>query len=455
MTYSPKKYRYIVLVGMSLVLASAPAVAQDMPRVRRTIETLTAPAMHGRGYVSQGEQKAAAYLRQLFQELGLQPLAPDYTQPFTLDINTFPGRLKLSLGMLRFPVFGHSRPLRAGTEFIVAPNSGGGQVGGPFSAVPILRLDTLVFTDAAAQLQLLRHRWHSGGYVLRAAEARRLAQLPPPLRQHLDSAALRLTLAPKLTASLADEQVRQMRLEVLDSVWRKVAYRGPGNIAATVAARVDARLQRQYPTQNIVGFVPGRQQPDSFLVVTAHYDHLGRMGTRTYFPGANDNASGTAMLLELAAHYSRPENRPAYSVVFLAFGAEEAGLLGSRFFVEHPLVPLPRIRFLLNLDLVGTGSEGATVVNGRTLPAQFARLQALNARRQALPTLAARGPAANSDHFPFSEQGVPAFFLYTRGGPPAYHDVQDQAATLPLTAFPDLFGLLREFLDELGAGAAR
>ncbi|WBA40725.1 M28 family metallopeptidase [Hymenobacter canadensis] len=441
----------------ALAFTAQLAAAQDMPRVRRTIETLTAPVMHGRGYVSQGEQKAAAYLRQRFRELGLHPLAPNYTQPFTLGINTFPGALKLelSLGMLRFPVFGHSRPLHVGTEFIAAPNSGSGHVGGSFSTVPILRLDTLVFTDAAAQQQLLHHRWYFGGYVLRAADERRLAQLPLPLRQHLDSAALRITQVSKLTASLASEQASQMRLEVLDSVWRKVAYQGPGNLAATVEARVDARLQPQYPTQNIVGFIPGRLQPDSFLVVTAHYDHLGRMGARTYFPGANDNASGTAMLLELAAHYSRPENRPAYSVAFLAFGAEEAGLLGSLFFVEHPLVPLARIRFLLNLDLVGTGSEGATVVNGRTLPAQFARLQALNTRRQALPSLAARGPAANSDHFPFSERGVPAFFLYTRGGPTAYHDVQDQATTLPLTAFANVFGLLWEFLDGLGAGTVR
>ena len=89
MTHSRKKCRCVLLAA--LVFTTPLAAAQDMPRVRRTIETLTAPAMHGRGYVSQGDRKAAAYLRQRFQELGLQPLAPDYTQPFTLDINTFRG----------------------------------------------------------------------------------------------------------------------------------------------------------------------------------------------------------------------------------------------------------------------------------------------------------------------------------------------------------------------------
>jgi Zn-dependent M28 family amino/carboxypeptidase len=175
------------------------------------------------------------------------------------------------------------------------------------------------------------------------------------------------------------------------------------------------------------------------------------MGRRTYFPGANDNASGVALLLELATHYARPENRPACSVVFLLFGAEEAGLVGSTYFVQHPLVPLANIKFLLNLDLLGTGEEGATVVNGRVHEAAFARLTALNEAHHYLPRLTARGRAANSDHFPFSEVGVPAFFMYTRGGSLAYHDVNDQPAALSLVGFAGAYGLARDFLDGLGA----
>ncbi|WP_426493330.1 M28 family peptidase [Hymenobacter sp. 102] len=445
------RLRCLLLPAASAILA--PAQAQDMPRVRHTIATLASPAYQGRGYVRGGDQQAAAYLRQRFQELGLQPLAPNYTQSFPLDINTFPGQLKLALssGILRFPVLGSSQQLRPGLDFIAAPESGGGKVGGLFSAVPIWQFDTLAFTDAAAQQQLLHHPWHNGGYVLRAADARRLPALPLPIRQHLDSATLRLMLVPKLTASLAAEQVLQMRLMVRDSVWRSISATASGPTVALVAARVEAVLQPRYQTQNIVGYLPGRIQPDSFLVVTAHYDHLGTMGRRTYFPGANDNASGTAMLLELAAHYARPENRPACSLVFIGFGAEEAGLVGSKYFTEHPLVPLPRIRFLLNLDLLGTGSDGATVVNGRVFEKQFQQLQQLNTAQQYLPSLTARGRAANSDHYYFSEYGVPAFFLYTRGGTTAYHDVQDLPRQLPLTAFPNLFHLLRDFLNLQGA----
>ncbi|MBX0291368.1 M28 family peptidase [Hymenobacter sp. HSC-4F20] len=440
----------ITLAG--LLLAPA-AHAQNMPRVRRTIATLASPAFHGRGYVREGEHKAARYLQQRFRQLGLQPLAPEYAQPFTLDINTFPGKLdlSLSLGMLRFPGLGSTRRLRVGQEFIAAPSSGSGKVGGPFSAVPILRFDTLAFTSTAAQQQLLRHAWHGGGWVLRAVDEPRLATLPMPVRHHLDSAAIRLILVPKLTASLAAEQASQLQLQVLDSVWNRIPSTASGPTVALVTAQVEAVMRRQYHTQNVIGYLPGRLQPDSFLVVTAHYDHLGRMGKRTYFPGANDNASGMAMLLELAAHYARPENRPACSLLFIAFGAEEAGLLGSRYFVEHPLVPLDRIRFLVNLDLLGTGEQGATVVNGRVFEPQYQQLVQLNAAGHYLPALAARGRAANSDHYYFSERGVPSFFFYTRGGSSAYHDVADRPEHLSLHGFIGLFNLLRDFLNQQGA----
>jgi aminopeptidase YwaD len=425
------------------LLTTASAVAQDMPRVRQAIRDLTAPAMHGRGYVQHGEQRAATYLRHRFQELGLQPLAPNYSQPFWLDVNTFPGQLQFQAYAKKLP--GGSRRFKPGTDFIAEPSSGGGHVTG----VAVV-FDTLVFTDATARRRWLTRSLAGQTVILHARQLTRLEATTfsdDSLRNSINNAAARVTLVErKLTASLSAQQNPQVQLQLLSDRWPTAATR--------LTIKVDARLQRRYPTQNIVGYIPGRVQPDSFLVVTAHYDHLGRMGSETYFPGANDNASGTAMLLELAAYYARPENQPAYSVAFLAFGAEEAGLVGSRYFVEHPLLPLSRIRFLLNLDLLGTGDDGATVVNGREFPVQFQLLQRLNTSQQALKSLAARGKAANSDHFPFSERGVPAFFLYTRGGIAAYHDVLDRPETLPLTAFVSLFTLIHSFLDSLQAQPA-
>jgi aminopeptidase YwaD len=424
----------LLLLGSSLFFA-LPTQAQvpDLARARRTIQELAAPNMHGRGYVQGGEHLAAAYLRGRLRQLGVQPLALDYTQPFTLDVNTFPGKLKLEASDK--PIFQPGQPtLQPGYDYIAAPNSAATQAA---FAKP-LRLDSLVFSNADTAQVWVHRRVANRMLVLDSKQQALLPTLPTLLRQHLDSAYAWLTLVPKLTASLASEQAPQPRFELLSTRWPK----GP-----LIHMRVDAKLIHNYQTQNLAAVVRGKMQPDSFLIVSAHYDHLGMMGKDTYFPGANDNASGVALLLELAAHYARPENQPACSVVFLLFGAEEAGLVGSRYFVAHPLVPLPRIKFLVNLDLLGTGEEGATVVNGKVFEPAYQRLTALNDTHHYLPRLTARGRAANSDHFPFSEAGVPAFFLYTRGGSTAYHDVNDQPAALSLAGFSGTFGLVRDFLD--------
>ncbi|MDQ6815507.1 MAG: M28 family peptidase, partial [Bacteroidota bacterium] len=127
----------------------------------------------------------------------------------------------------------------------------------------------------------------------------------------------------------------------------------------------------------------------------------------------------------------------------------EAGLLGSKYFTQHPLFPLKNIRFLLNLDLEGTGDKGITVVNATEYTKAFAALNAVNDSGHYLVKINPRGKAANSDHYWFSEKGVPAFFMYTLGGIKAYHDIFDKAETLPLTKYEDLFKLIVGFNKDL------
>ena len=446
----------VLALFASATTAPAQRVEPDTARARCTIKALASPKMHGRGYVQNGDKIAAEYLRKRLRKLKLEPLAPNYTQPFALDVNTFPGKMQASY-QLDVPSGMNciSYEWEAGRDFIAEPGSGGGTVRGRLHP-----LDTAIFSNPQVRQWYQRQPFQDQILWLRQATAKRLPELPLPLRQHLDSAAAWITVVPKLTASVSNAQRQHLRIEVLETKipqFNVVSERygavtvtpDNGYIRATI--RLDAQLQRNYPTQNLAAVVRGTAQPDSFLVVSAHYDHLGMMGKDVYFPGANDNASGVALLLELAAHYARPENRPACSVVFLLFGAEEAGLLGSQYFAQHPLVPLRRIKFLVNLDLLGTGEQGATIVNGRVHEAAYRWLTSLNEARHYLPALAPRGRAANSDHYPFSELGVPAFFLYTRGGSPAYHDVHDVPAALSLAGFAGAFGLVRDFLDALGA----
>jgi hypothetical protein len=168
------------------------------------------------------------------------------------------------------------------------------------------------------------------------------------------------------------------------------------------------------------------------------------MGQATYFPGANDNASGNAMLLALAEKFKASPLKK-YNILFIAFAGEEAGLLGSHYMVDHPVIPLKSIRFLLNLDIMGSGEEGITVVNSTLFPKEFDRLTALNEQSKFLTQIKKRGPAANSDHYFFTEAGVPALYIYTMGPNKNYHDVFDKYDALSFQAFGPLSDLLEQF----------
>ncbi|HAZ92865.1 MAG TPA: aminopeptidase, partial [Chitinophagaceae bacterium] len=149
----------------------------------------------------------------------------------------------------------------------------------------------------------------------------------------------------------------------------------------------------------------------------------------------------------LARYYA--QNPQPYSMAFIAFAGEEAGLIGSKYFTENPLVPLTSIRFLLNTDLAGTGTNGITVVNATEFPKEFAWMNQVNDENKLLVKINSRGKAANSDHYFFTEKGVPSFFFYTLGGVTAYHDIYDRAEALPLNEFEDLFKLIVLFNNKL------
>ena len=150
------------------------------------------------------------------------------------------------------------------------------------------------------------------------------------------------------------------------------------------------------------------------------------------------------MLLDLARYFQQHPTK--YNLVFVAFAGEELGLLGSRYFVNYPWVDLTNIRFLLNLDIMGSGEEGITVVNGSKHTEAFQRLVNLNADN-IIPTIKSRGEAANSDHYWFSQVGGPSFCVYPRGPQKHYHDIYDTYEELSFSKFEPLSELFRRFLE--------
>ncbi|MBL0340664.1 MAG: M28 family peptidase [Bacteroidetes bacterium] len=317
---------------------------------KTTIEKLASPKFDGRGYYKQGDLKAAKFIRREFKKSGLSPVNGTMFQPFSFPVNTFPGAMNVTIG---------NKKLVAGKDYIVSPACP--TVKGTF---PLLKLTWPLIdfkqNDYSTSFILVDK---AGLDSVAAAAFDSVLRNPPMVK------GMVVVEAKKLTWSVSQKVNDQVFIRVLQDSF-------PSN-ATNIKLDIENKFISNYATQNVMALLPGTTNSDSFLVFTAHYDHLGRMGKDALFAGANDNASGTAMILDLAKYYSKPENRPAKSLLFIAFAGEEAGLVGSKFYTENPPLPLKTIRFLINLDLMGNGEEGLMVVNGEVFEDEFKILEKL------------------------------------------------------------------------------
>lgn len=179
----------------------------------------------------------------------------------------------------------------------------------------------------------------------------------------------------------------------------------------------------------------------------AHADHLGTLSNLIFW-GANDNASGTATVMEIAQAFTKLDKPPKRSILFMAFSGEEMGLLGSKFYVENPIVPIKNTRAMINLDMVGSGRKGVMIVGGNTFP-DFAELLEKFDNLIGYTNIQRRWTSNNSDHFPFHEKGIPAVFLYAMGGVPTYHSTRDKPETLDAEVMESIGRLVFRVMWEL------
>ena len=412
---------FIIPVLVFWFLQSNHSLCQDTVRARSILKKLTAKKMAGRGYLFDGHHLGSEYISKEMQTAGLKPLESTYFQEFKITQNLFPKTPKLEF---------KTQKLRCGVDFIPAPDCP--SVSGRFM---LKKMDSIQLEAFIEKENLVKTPFLA--WVIPEKLEKRMKKTSVWEKVKASGPGLIIFSRNKLTHSLSDEQIGIPSISCLSNSIPKED--------SSLKLEIEARLEPEITTRNVIGFLQGTEKSDSCIVICAHYDHLGSMGRKVYFPGANDNASGISMMLEMAHHFNK--NRPRFNLLFIAFSGEEAGILGSFFFVNHPLIPLEKIRFVLNLDLMGFGDKGATVVNGSVFQKQFERLKELNSNNQYLPVINARGKASNSDHYPFSEKGVPAFFIYTLGGPGYYHDVFDKQESVNFSKFTPTFKLLTSFIE--------
>ena len=456
----------ILLAGGAASLARSAEPVPEAQRLLGWVRDLSDPAMEGRAAGTPGGDRAAAYLAAELQRLGLRPtgdgggflqrfevltgvrVAPDVA----LEVTAPPAPARAFAGVQAFVPFAFSEDGDVLADVVFA--------GFGISAAP-LGYDDYAGIDVRGKVVLLmtgEPRETDPGGPFRPAEHFHYTQLRHKIlnaREHGAAAVIvveppgrgdRLAALRGATPAWGIVAVSARR-EVAD------ALLGPAGLALTdlharidrtgtpasralpgVQARIRAGLVRERgTTANVVGILPGSDPAlgAEAVVVGAHYDHLGRGSPFSLapergdaiHPGADDNASGTAALLGLAEAMTRT-GAPRRTVVVIAFGAEELGLLGSTHYVRHPAVPLERTVAMVNLDSVGRLRDGQLHVMGVDT-GDGLRALVEQATQGQTTRVALRGDGIGpSDHTAFLNRERPVVFFFT--GPHAdYHRPSD------------------------------
>lgn len=399
-------------------------------KAREIVERLCSEEFYGRGYVENGVNKAADFLKEEFQKAGLNPFFGDttYFQDYSFSVNTFPGAMR---------IVSDDNFFRPGIDFIVNENSGSFK-GKLFlvELTPEIIADESKFIAALSQIESGK----KNGILVDLTAFSDVGDLTSQLNFFSSHMPIVYLTDKKFTWSVARSQTKFPVIYFQKDVF----------IDNLLSVNIEAKLIQDFPNKNIAGYFPAKKKNAKTIVFTAHYDHLGGMGTtpnKTYFPGGNDNASGTAMLLSMADYFKDKPQK--YNVLFIAFSGEEIGLLGSQYFVNSQVLPVNDVKFLINLDIMGSGEEGITVVNGSVFTKEFKKLQKINQKQQYLSQIKSRGEAANSDHWFFYKSGVPSIFIYTMGPNKHYHDVYDTYEELSFKAYDNIVKLLVDFVGKL------
>ncbi len=490
------------LAANDLEPAVAPAPQADAAfefDVREAVTYLASDELAGRGIGTEGIDKAADYIATTFRKLGLKPLGDDgtYFQTFKMTTAVAPGQATALSATLPGAAKPEAYTLKS--NFVPISFSKEGPFDGEVVFVgygvsdPHMGYDDYAGLDvkgkvvvamrfephnAQGKSRFTGEDWSSQATFNRKAEAAAgrgavaLVVVNPVLHHQGDILVPFSSMFMGNKAKLPIVQVTQAVADAwlkaggsaldLKAIQAKIDETGKPHAAKfEKPVRVNGTIEierTQREVKNVVALLPGSDSSDAreYVVVGAHYDHVGRGGPGSLAPksteihnGADDNASGTAAMLELAEHYAERGERPKRSMVFAAFTAEESGLIGSNHFVDHPPVPLGKVAAMLNLDMVGRVNDETLFVGGQGTAASFERfMKEADAASPLQLKSIGKGGFGPSDHMSFAMKKVPVLFFFS-GVHRDYHRPSDDVDKINFDGIGHVVKLGVDLVDRL------
>ena len=436
----PSKRRFLaILLAAACGLAQAPAVSQIAGRLTANalmadVSFLAADALEGRGTPSRGLDLAAEYIAAQYRRAGLERAGDDgYFQTAAFaEVTPDPSGFDLALEI-------EGRTIHAQSSAVSQEAPG---------ALDLSRAEAVKVESGPAALSGLAPEAVRGKVIVAgpSAAAWTLLALPPEIQPALVILLRSGGRGGHPGPRLSEQTVRGVpTLAVWDEQFRTVLGAArPGPLAARISAHIAAPSTTPVKLRNVAGVLRGSDPAlkDTYLLVTAHYDHLGSRGAGPgdrIFNGANDDASGTASVIEIANALASLPQRPRRSIVFLTFFGEELGEVGSQYYVRHPIFPLARTAADINLEQLGRtdDSEGPhigminlTGFDFTDMPGAFRKAGEEAGIRLVKDEAKSDRYFAASDNFPFANSGVPSTTVSVSYEFPDYHQPGDEWAKL-------------------------
>ena len=438
------------------------------------IKVLASDEFEGRAPGTKGEELSVKYITDQFKQIGLKPGNPDgtYTQEVPLAGIKSEPRMSFAVGDetidLKSPDDFVASSARLQTEIkidksdvvfvgygVVAPEYGWNDykdvdvhgktllmlIGDP--AVPDpkdpSKLDDKMFKGKAmtyygrwtykyeiaaqkgAAAAIIIHETEPAAYpwqVVRSSWGKENFELDNP-NKNMDAISARSWITVDVAKKLLTDCSKDF-----DALKKSAVTKGFRPVALNAKANIDIKQQiRSFKSHNVIGKLEGDDAKlrDEYIIYTAHWDHLGRhaeLQGDQIFNGAIDNASGLSSVIQLAGAFKKLNPPPKRSVLFMATTAEEAGLLGAKYYAEHPLYPLEKTLADINIDTVNPWGKTRDIEdisdNNSTLDDLLAAAAKRNGRVVTPNSQPEKGGFYRADHFEFSKRGVPS--LYTGGG---------------------------------------
>jgi hypothetical protein len=507
----PIRHRLLVLffLGACTLSAAPPAVAPaDPQRYLADIKALTTARMEGRGDGTPGLSLAAHLIEARFKQLHLQPAGTHgFYQPFDLITGQ---RLKpgntLSAQYAAPSATPGSEALKLGDDFVPLNMSSSGQVSGQLVfagygiTAPEHDYDDYAGLDATGKI-VLAFLDEPPNFAPPAAGNPHASPIPAltphaylitkaiNARNHGAAALIlvnrKMAGAPEVLphfSSIDDPENSNLLCVQVTNDFAEKWFRASGKSLAELQEGIDATGKPAAPTavhlpgitlllrvqiatlhatvNNVLAYLPGKT--DEYVIVGAHYDHLGRGDSHSMapsqigqiHPGADDNASGTAGVLELARLLAPLRGQLQRGILFSSFAGEELGLLGSAAWVKHPTLPLDKAAAMLNMDMIGRIQGQKVYIGGVGTGSTFKTILEAAAKPASFKFEYSSGGYASSDHTSFVVKRIPVLFFFS-GLHGDYHKPSDTWEKIDPVSAAHLLDVIANVAEQIASAPER